>query len=165
MCSRRRTTIIVLLMIMAAAIVLRIYGLWSLVYCNPDEALWSYFLVNNAKLPMLNLDLMHSGLARVLSWDYGWPACVFYSAYVYVPDKPILIPKPTDGHMIRGNCSSEPYRWANENRPSSAAARTPPGLCHPSAAARQKLFCGQTRGTMLSRAQGRCAILPSMRAA
>ncbi len=100
MWSGRRTTIIVLLTIMAAAVVLRTYGLRSLVYCNPDEALWAYFLVNNAKLSVLNLDLMDNGLARILSWDYGWPVFVFYLAYVkgldalHIPISEATLPIP-----------------------------------------------------------------------
>ncbi len=71
---------------MAVAVVVRTYGMRSLVYCNPDEALWAYFLVNSAKLPVLGSDPLHSALARSFSWDSGWPVCALYLAYVKALD-------------------------------------------------------------------------------
>lgn len=61
---------------------LRLYGLRAQVFVNPDEALWSYFVVNNAQLPWLSSSLTHCTLGRVLSWDYGWPLFLAYDLYV-----------------------------------------------------------------------------------
>jgi hypothetical protein len=72
--------------ILLLALVVRLYGLFSHVYANPDEALWSYFITNTSALPLLSLDPGESALARLLSWDYGYPFFFFYVFYVRALD-------------------------------------------------------------------------------
>jgi hypothetical protein len=65
----------------ALALLMRLYGLFHRVYANPDEALWSYFIANTSALPLLSLDPFNGALARLLSWDYGYPFFLFYILY------------------------------------------------------------------------------------
>ncbi|MFO7948292.1 MAG: hypothetical protein R6V19_15930 [Armatimonadota bacterium] len=53
-----------------------------MVYSNPDEALWAYFVVNSAKLPVLSADVTHNAITRILSWDYGWPLFIIHFLWV-----------------------------------------------------------------------------------
>lgn len=81
--TRRSSLVLVALaVIMLLAIALRVYGLRHLVYSNPDEALFSYFVVRVAQLSPVTLHPAQNALANILSWDYGWP---FYVVdYVYL---------------------------------------------------------------------------------
>ncbi|MCE5240886.1 hypothetical protein LLH23_20675 [bacterium] len=71
-----------LIAILALALVLRTVGLRRLVYTNPDEALWSYFIVTGAQLSWLSPHPSTNALAHILSWDYGYPLFVVDDLYV-----------------------------------------------------------------------------------
>ena len=77
----RRATIALVLIILLAAC-LRAWGLRSLVYANPDEALVSYFVVRVAGLSPLTHHLPDNAIANIFSWDYGWP--LYTLDYVYL---------------------------------------------------------------------------------
>ena len=77
-----RKTLAALVLILALAITLRTVGLTRLVYANPDEALWSYFIVTGAQLSPVSPHPSENALAHILSWDYGYP--LFVVDYVYV---------------------------------------------------------------------------------
>lgn len=75
-----------LCLIVAAGVFLRLYGQAHTVYQNPDDAVLAYFIVNGAKLPVFDTDPATNAIARLLSWDYGWPAFAPYFAYVRLLD-------------------------------------------------------------------------------
>lgn len=77
-----KRTLYALILILLVALALRTTGLRGLVYANPDEALWSYFIVTTAQLSPVATDMAHNALARIMSWDYGYP--LFVLDYVYV---------------------------------------------------------------------------------
>lgn len=77
---------IALAIIMLLALVVRIHGLRRLVYSNPDEALFSYFVVRVAQLSPLAPHPAQNALANILSWDYGWPLFTFHYAYLRAVD-------------------------------------------------------------------------------
>lgn len=79
---RPSTRLILLLLILLTAFTLRTYGLRSLVYANPDEALWSFFIVTSAELSPLSPNPSENALAKIMSWDYGYP--LFVADYLYV---------------------------------------------------------------------------------
>lgn len=77
-----RRVIIALVVIILLAACLRTWGLRSLVYTNPDEALFSYFIVRVAGLSPLTLHPATNAIANLLSWDYGWP--LYTVDYLYL---------------------------------------------------------------------------------
>jgi hypothetical protein len=77
-----RRVIIALILILILAACLRTYGLRSLVYSNPDDALFSYFIVRVAGLSPLAPEPVNNAVANLLSWDYGWP--LYSLDYVYL---------------------------------------------------------------------------------
>ena len=77
-----RRVIIALCVIILLAACLRTWGLRSLVYTNPDEALFSYFIVRVAGLSPLTLHPANNAIANLLSWDYGWP--LYTVDYLYL---------------------------------------------------------------------------------
>lgn len=72
----------IILLILLLAFLLRTYGLQELVYANPDEALWAYFIVTRAQLSAFAPRLSENALAHILSWDYGYPLFVLDYCYV-----------------------------------------------------------------------------------
>jgi hypothetical protein len=80
--SRRHLAALVLILV--AALWLRTYGLQRLVYANPDEALFSYFIVTTAQLSPTSPHPADNSLARIMSWDYGYPLFVVDDVYVRV---------------------------------------------------------------------------------
>lgn len=80
--ARSRAVTFALLAIVLLALVLRVYGLRHLVYSNPDEALFSYFVVRVAQLSPVTLHPAENALANILSWDYGWPLYLVDYAYL-----------------------------------------------------------------------------------
>ncbi|MEN6304869.1 MAG: hypothetical protein ABFD96_19215 [Armatimonadia bacterium] len=79
---RPSTRLILLLLILLTAFTLRTYGLRSLVYANPDEALWSFFIVTSAELSPFSPHPSENALAKIMSWDYGYP--LFVADHLYV---------------------------------------------------------------------------------
>ncbi|MEN6546075.1 MAG: hypothetical protein ABFE07_08550 [Armatimonadia bacterium] len=79
---RASTRLTLILLILLTAFILRTYGLRSLVYANPDEALWSFFIVTSAELSPLSPHPSENALAKIMSWDYGYP--LFVADYLYV---------------------------------------------------------------------------------
>lgn len=77
-----RSIPVIMLLILLLAFVLRTYGLQELVYANPDEALWTYFIVTRAQLSAFAPRLAENALAHILSWDYGYPLFVLDYCYV-----------------------------------------------------------------------------------
>lgn len=85
--GRRRVKVAIALgIILAFALLIRVYNSTSVVYSNPDEALLAYFAVNLAKLSPLEPDIAQNALARMMSWDYGWPLLVVQFAWIRVID-------------------------------------------------------------------------------
>ncbi|MFP3902714.1 MAG: hypothetical protein ACLFWB_00600 [Armatimonadota bacterium] len=72
--------------VIVVAFILRVWGMWDLVYANPDDGLFAYFIVNTAKLSMFAADPAGNALARILSWDPGWPLYILYHFWVLLLD-------------------------------------------------------------------------------